>query len=164
MVVLEIQQVTTRSKGKQSEWEIQGAVRKAAKEWVEKANKNNVSRMLQDNEINQVNELPGAIAVLENDESWKILVDCQVSLPLIGLLKLLPRFTEKVATLIAHKGVEQVSDNYNHPSNSPTIIDEQNPSIRVIIHGQEIKRTIVDDGRGVNVINKTTCEKLGITK
>ena len=51
MVALEIQQVTTRNKGKQSEWEVQDVVRKAAKEWVEEANKNNVSRMLQDNEI-----------------------------------------------------------------------------------------------------------------
>ena len=32
MVILEIQQVTTRSKSKQSEWEIQEAVRKAATE------------------------------------------------------------------------------------------------------------------------------------
>ena len=41
-------QVTTRSKAKQSEWEVQELVRKAAKEWVEEANKNNVSRMVQD--------------------------------------------------------------------------------------------------------------------
>ena len=34
MVVLEIQYVTTCSKGKKSEWEVQEAVRKAAKEWV----------------------------------------------------------------------------------------------------------------------------------
>ena len=43
-------------------------------------------------------------------------------------------------------------------------MDEKNPSIRVIIHGQEIDGTIVDGGSGVNVINKTTCDKLGITK
>ena len=101
MVIPEIQQVITRSKGKQSEWEIQEVVRKVAKEWVEEANKNNVSRMLQDNEVNQVNDLPGAMAVQEHEEAWKILADCQVSLPLTGLLKLVPRFTEKVATLIA---------------------------------------------------------------
>ena len=46
MVAPEIQQVTTRNKGKQSEWEVQDVVRKAAKEWVEEANKNNISRML----------------------------------------------------------------------------------------------------------------------
>ena len=164
MVIPEIQQVITRSKGKQSEWEIQEVVRKAAKEWVEEANKNNVSRMLQDNEINQVNELRIAMAMHKHEESWKILADCQVSLPLTGLLKLVSRFTEKVATLIAQKGIEQVAVNYSQPSNSPTIMDEQNPSIRVIIHGQEIDGAIVDGGSGVNVINKTTCDKLGITK
>ena len=43
MVMSELQQVTTRSKAKQSESEVQEAVRKAAKEWVEDANKNNVN-------------------------------------------------------------------------------------------------------------------------
>ena len=43
-------------------------------------------------------------------------------------------------------------------------MDEQNPSIKVIIHGQEIEGAIVDGGSGVNVINKTTCDRLGITK
>ena len=104
MVMPKIQQVTTRSKSKQLEWGMQEAVRRAAKEWVEEANKNNVSRMLQDNEINQTNELLGAMAIPEQEETWKILADCQVSLPLMGLLKLVPRFTEKVETLISQKG------------------------------------------------------------
>ena len=67
--------------------------------------------MLQDNEIiniNQVNELPRLVPVQEQEEARKILADCQVSLPFTGLLKLVPRFMEKVATLIAQKGVEQV--------------------------------------------------------
>ena len=51
MIVPEIQQVTTWSKGKQSEWEAQEGVQKAVKEWMEEANKNNVSQMMQDNEI-----------------------------------------------------------------------------------------------------------------
>ena len=38
MVIPEIEQVITRSKGKQSEWEVQEVARKAAKEWVEEAN------------------------------------------------------------------------------------------------------------------------------
>ena len=54
--------------------------------------------MLQDNEINQVNELPVIVRVQENEEGWKILAD---SLPLTRLLKLVPWFTEKMATLIA---------------------------------------------------------------
>ena len=50
MVTPELQQVTTRSKSKQSEWEVQEAIGKSAKEWVEEANKKNASRMLQDME------------------------------------------------------------------------------------------------------------------
>mgnify|MGYP000559523662 CR=1 FL=1 len=49
MVTVEVQQVTTWSKTKQSDWEIQEAVRKVAKEWVDEANNNNVSSMLQEN-------------------------------------------------------------------------------------------------------------------
>ena len=51
MVVPEIQQVTIRSKGKQSEWEVQEVVHKADKEWVEEANNNNATRMMHDNAI-----------------------------------------------------------------------------------------------------------------
>ena len=79
-------------------------------------------------------------------------------------MKSVPQFTEKVTTLIAQKEVEQVSVNYSHPSNGPTIIDEQSPSIKVIIWGHEVAGTIVDGGLGVNVTNKTTCDKLRITK
>ena len=45
MVVLEVadlQQVTTRSKGKAKEWETQETIRKQATEWVKKANEQNV--------------------------------------------------------------------------------------------------------------------------
>ena len=48
MVTIEVQQVTTRSKTKESEWETQEAIRKAAKELVEKANKKNVDKMIQE--------------------------------------------------------------------------------------------------------------------
>ena len=51
MVMPEIQQVTIRSKGKQSEWEVQEVVHKADKEWVEEANNNNATRMMHDNAI-----------------------------------------------------------------------------------------------------------------
>ena len=65
---------------------------------------------------------------------------------------------------MTQKDVEHVSVNYNHPSNGPTIMDEQRPLIKVIIRRQEVAKTIADGGLGVNVINKTTCDKLGITK
>ena len=49
-----------------------------------------------------------------------------------------PRFTKKVAILIAQKDVEQVSVNYSHPSNGQTIMDEQSPGIKALIRGDEI--------------------------
>ena len=104
------------------------------------------------------------LPVQEQEETWKILVDCQLSLPLLGLLKLVPHFTEKLVTLLAQKDAKQVLVNYSEPSIGPMIMDEQSPSIKLIIWGHEVARTIVDGGSGVNVINKTTCDKLGITK
>ena len=80
------------------------------------------------------------------------------------LLQLVPQFTEKGATLITQKNTEQILVNYNQPSNGPTIIDEQSLTIKVIMQGQEVANAIVDGGSGVNVINKTTCDKLGIRK
>mgnify|MGYP000341315175 FL=1 len=98
------------------------------------------------------------------DETWQILADCKISLPLARLLQLVPRFTEKVATLVTQKDTEQISVNYNQPSDGPTIMDEQSPTIKVVIQGQEVVGAIVDGGSGVNVINKTTCDRLGIRK
>ena len=40
---------SSTSKMKQYEWDVQEVVRKAAKQWVDEANNNNVVRMLQEN-------------------------------------------------------------------------------------------------------------------
>ena len=105
MVTTKVQQVTVRSKAKRSEWEIQEAIQTVVKEWVDKANNNNnVARMLQDNDASFEAQPEGQLepkTTPEDEETWKILVDCQVSLPLATLLKLVPKFTEKVATIIA---------------------------------------------------------------
>ena len=41
-------------------------------------------------------------------------------------------------------------------------MDTSSPTITVIIKGKEITGTIIDGGSGVNVINKRTCDTLGI--
>ena len=48
--VADIQQVTTRSKGKATEWETQEAIQKQAIEWVKKANERNVAELEQQKE------------------------------------------------------------------------------------------------------------------
>ena len=122
---------------------------------------------MQDNAIHhkeQTDQASESLSVYEQEETWKILADCQIFLTLAGLLKLVQRFTEKVTTLMAQKEAEHVLVNCSQPSIGPTIMDEQSPSIKVIIRGQEVARTIVDGGSGVNVINNTTCDKLEFTK
>ena len=41
--VANIQQVTTRSKGKMAEWEAQEAICKQARKWIEEANEQNIA-------------------------------------------------------------------------------------------------------------------------
>ena len=48
--VANIQQVTTRSKGKTSEWEAQEAIRKQATEWIEKGKRTERDRITRTNE------------------------------------------------------------------------------------------------------------------
>ena len=70
----------------------------------------------------------------------------------------------KKKTIIAQNGAEKVPVNYNNPITGPIVMDEQCPSIKVVIRGREVTDTIGDNGSGVNVINKITCDRLGITK
>ena len=46
--VTDVQQVTTRSKGKTTKWEAQEVVWKATMVWVEKANQRNIDNMQQE--------------------------------------------------------------------------------------------------------------------
>ena len=108
MVNAEVQQVTTQSKTKQSEWEIQEVVWKEAKEWVDEANNNNAARMLQENDEQNATPINSGIRQEEitaqsptYNESWQVLADSQILLPLSRLLKLVPRFTKMVAQIIA---------------------------------------------------------------
>ena len=47
--VTDVQQVTTRSKGKAAEWEAQEAIRKQASEWIKKANEQNMAEITNQN-------------------------------------------------------------------------------------------------------------------
>ena len=77
---------------------------------MEEANKNNVARMMQDNEIsNKEQPAPRSEPLsAHKQEETKILADCQVSLPLTGLLKLVPYFADKVAQMITKNKTRQV--------------------------------------------------------
>ena len=59
--VTDVQQVTTRSKGKAAEWEAQEAIRKQASEWIKNANEQNVAEVKDQN-----TQLEEAITQLED--------------------------------------------------------------------------------------------------
>ena len=41
-------------------------------------------------------------------------------------------------------------------------MDHHNPAPTVIIKGQEVPGCLIDGGSGVNIISKSTCDRLGI--
>ena len=90
---------------------------------------------------------------------WQVLDDCQINLPLVGLLKLFPRFTKTVTTLLT-KELEPVIVNFTDPIQGPTILDEQNALVKVIIRGQEVANSIIDGRSGVDVTSKRTRDRL----
>ena len=147
-----------------------GGNKKSCQGLGQRGQQQHVGRMLQESVLSTNNsesrlvEQSAPTIGPEDQEAWKVLVDCQVSLPLAGLLKLVLRFTEKVATIIARNGSEKVSVNFTNPITGPTIMDKQSPRIKFIIHDQEVAGSIVDGGSGVNVISKWTCDRLSITK
>ena len=86
--VTDVQQVTTRSKAKTTEWETQEAIRKHATEWVQKANERNVA------DLREQIKLLEPVETTDEDPTWQALQECQIILPLRQLLQLVPQFTE----------------------------------------------------------------------
>ena len=69
--VTDVQQVTTRSKGKVAEWETQEAIQKQATDWIRKANERNVAEIEDQNA-----QLEEAVKHTEDDPTWQALQDC----------------------------------------------------------------------------------------
>ena len=88
---------------------------------------------------------------------------CHITMSLFRLLKLVPRFTETVTTIHRKEQLLEALIHFVNPTMGPTVLDDQNPVVKLIIRGMEVPEVIIDGGSGVNVINKTTCDQLGIT-
>ena len=80
------------------------------------------------------------------------------------LLRLVLRFRQIMENriLLGTVGLE-LSVNYIESSSSPIVVDHHILAIKVVLQGQEITGCIIVDGSGVNVISKTTCNRLDIT-
>ena len=80
--VVDIPQVTTRSKGKMMKWEAQEAIRKHATECVEKANEQNANVKQQKEALAKVID-----TIQPENPTWQVLQECQITLPLGRLLQ-----------------------------------------------------------------------------
>ena len=76
------------------------------------------------------------------------------------LLLLVPGFRQVVENRIWGTVRLEISANYTKSNTGPVVVDHHNPTIKVVLQGQEKAGCIVN---GVNVISKTTCNRLGIT-
>ena len=97
----------------------------------------------------------------EADPIWEALVDCPITINMSKLLNLVPRFRQAMEARLQtpHKTIPALLTETNL---GPTIIDHQNPAIKVLVHDTEIQGCVVDSGSGVNVISKATCTNLGL--
>ena len=157
IITPDVQQVTTQSKAKTKEWKEQDGIRKAAQEWVAKANAAKVERMCQDTPPGTTD----AVSPVEVDPIWEALVDYPITLTMRKLLSVVSRFWQAMEARLQtpHKTIPTL---FTEPNLGPTVIDHQNPAIKFLVHGTEIKGCVVDEGSGVNVISKPTCTNLGI--
>ena len=93
---------------------------------------------------------------------WQALANSKIYLSLSALLKLVPRFTNKVTQIISKNKTEEVAVNSTNSTQGPTIMEEHSPSIKVIMKGQEVLGSIFNGRLGVNIIKKLTYDRLGI--
>ena len=75
--VTDVQQLTTRSKAKTTEWEAQEAIWKQATEWVQQANEQNVANLRE-----HIKPSGALVVTTDEDMTWQALQDCQIILPL----------------------------------------------------------------------------------
>ena len=158
IITVEVQQITTRSKVNTAEWEEQDEIRKAAQEWMAKANAVNVERMRQD----AAPATSDTVISTEVDPIWEALADCPITLTMSKLLNLVPQFWQAMESRLQkpHKVIPTLFTEHNH---GPTVIDNRNPAIKVLLKRTAITRCVVDGRTGVNVISKATCSSRGIT-
>ena len=106
IITADVQQVTTRSKAKTTEWEEQDGIRKAAQEWIAKANATNVARMQQET----TSAVPKDRHDTKEDPIWDALANCPITLTMSKLLDLVPQGGRQPAEPSPHCSRTQAPD------------------------------------------------------
>ena len=130
IITVEVQQITTRSKVNTAEWEEQDEIRKAAQEWMAKANTANVERMRQYATL----ATSDTIISTEVDLISETLADGPITLSMSNLLNLVPHFRQARESRLQkpHMVIPTLLTEHNH---RPMVIDHQNPAINVLVQG-----------------------------
>ena len=113
---------------------MQDEIHKVAQAWVEKANAATTERMRQESANKS---LPVEEDTLSPDPIWQALADCEITMTMEKLLRLVPRFRQVVENRI--KGIPglDVSTNFAETSAGPTVMDHHNPAIKLVLQGQK---------------------------
>ena len=160
-ISVEVQQDTTRQQEKNADWTTQDELRKTTQAWVEKANAPNMERMRQESvqHLGPFEEDPGS-----PDPVWKALAGSELILKMEKLLQLVPRFRRIIEDRITGRPDRSISANFTGTNDGITVVDHNNPAIKLILQGQEVAGCIINEGSGINVISARTCERLGISE
>ena len=99
---------------------------------------------------------------MEDNPTWQALQECQIVISLARLLQLVPRFTVDLQETVIKPKPAPAPTFFSNPEEGPVVVDTSSPAITVIMKGKEIAGTIIDEGLGVNVTSRRTCDTLGI--
>ena len=100
----------------------------------------------------------------QDDPLWDTLTSSRISMSLHKLLQLMPRFRDTLASLTSDTKSTSIPFKLAVPGTEPPLVDSQNPVVKIIMKGRDLHGCIIDGGSGVNVINKATCQDLGLTQ
>ena len=143
------------------DWAAQEEICKMAQAWVEKANAVNTKRMRQES-ANRLGPLEEDIR--SPDPIRQALAGCEITLTMEKLLQLVPQFRQAIEERITGRPGISIPANFTEISDEPTVVDHQNPAIKLVLQGQEVAGCIIDRGYGINVISAKTCEQFGISE
>ena len=97
--------------------------------------------------------LEETIRSTDNDPSWQALYECQIMLPLGQLLQLVRRFTKGLKSTLSPQNSASTPTFFTNPCEGPIVVGTNSPVVTVIIKGNKVPGTSIDDGSGMNVIS-----------
>ena len=99
----------------------------------------------------------------KDDQIWQALPNCQITMKMNKLLNFIRRFRQTMEARMWKTNLLIIPVNFTESATGTTMVNHHNPTIKVILQGEEIPGCIIDGGSGVNVISKAICNRMGLT-